>query len=109
MGVSPDEEDQPQLLFNPGDSRPEPTLTRDLRITDAHRIGEGSLKEKAQANLAAIRTLKRIEGEDRPATPEEKAILVKYTGWGAMPGAFEPQLSRDWQGPAKELRESAQP
>jgi N12 class adenine-specific DNA methylase len=34
---------------------------------------------------------------------------VKYTGWGAMPGAFEPQLSRDWQGTARELREILSP
>ena len=109
MGISPGRGGSAPAIGRSSDARPEPTLTRDLRITDAHRIGEGSLKEKAQANLAAIRTLKRIEGEDRPATPEEKAILVKYTGWGAMPGAFEPQLSRDWQGPAKELRDLLSP
>ena len=87
------------------DARPQTTLTRDYRITSADQIGEGSLREKAQANLAAIRTLKKIEDEDRIATPEEKAVLVKYTGWGAMPGAFELQPSRDWRGIAQELRE----
>ncbi len=101
----PDEEDRPQLSFDPATLDPKPTLTRDFRITSADRIGEGSLREKAQANLAAIRTLKRIEDEDRLATPEEKAVLVKYTGWGAMPGAFEPQPSRDWKGIAHELRD----
>ena len=30
---------------------------------------------------------------------------MKYTGWGAMPGAFEPQPSREWKGIADELRE----
>ena len=58
-----------------------------------------------QANLAAIRTLKRIENEDRLAEPEEKATLAKYTGWGAMPGAFESHASRDWKGIADELRD----
>jgi hypothetical protein len=87
------------------DARPQATLTRDYRITSADQIGEGSLREKAQANLAAIRTLKKIEDEDRIATREEKAVLVKYTGWGAMPGAFELQPSRDWRGIAQELRE----
>jgi hypothetical protein len=53
--------------------------------------------------------LKRIEGEDRHATPEEKAILVKYTGWGAMPGAFELQPSRDWRVTAHELKEVLTP
>jgi hypothetical protein len=63
------------------------------------------LKQKAQANLAAIRTLKTIEAENRPATPEEKAVLVKYTGWGAMPSAFTSQPSRDWQSVAGELKD----
>src|SRR4051812_20353043 len=87
------------------DARPQATLTRDYRITSADQVGGGSLREKAQANLAAIRVLKKIESEDRIATPEEKAVLVKFTGWGAMPGAFELQPSRDWKGIAQELRE----
>lgn len=109
MGVSSGRGGSAPAIVRPGHPGPEPTLTRDLRITDAHGIGEGSLKEKAQANLSAIQTLKRIEAEDRPATEGEKAVLVKYTGWGAMPGAFEPQLSRDWQGTAKQLCEILSP
>jgi hypothetical protein len=49
--------------------------------------------------------LKVIEAEHRPATAEEKAVLVKYAGWGAMPNAFEPRPPRDWQSVAEELRE----
>ena len=30
-----------------------------------------------------------MDAEDRPATPEEKAALVKYVGWGAMPQVFD--------------------
>jgi hypothetical protein len=97
MGISSGRGGSATIVVRSGKSGPEPTLADDLRILDAHAVGKGSLKEKAQANLAAIRTLKRIEAENRPATAEEKAILVKDTGWGAMPGAFEPQLSREWQ------------
>jgi hypothetical protein len=32
-------------------------------------------------------------------------VLVKYTGWGAMPNAFAPHPSRDWQSVADELSE----
>jgi len=64
------------------------------------------LKQKAQANLAAIRTLKTIEAENRQATPEEKGVLVKYTGWGAMPNAFSAEPPRDWQAVANELRDA---
>ena len=34
---------------------------------------------------------------------------MKYTGWGAIPGAFEPQPSRDWKGTSHELREVLSP
>ncbi|HWN97183.1 MAG TPA: hypothetical protein VNT99_19285 [Methylomirabilota bacterium] len=30
-----------------------------------------------------------MEVEARPATDEEKALLVKYVGWGAMPQVFD--------------------
>jgi hypothetical protein len=64
------------------------------------------LKHKAQANLAAIRTLKIIEAQNRPATPEEKGVLVKYTGWGAMPNAFAAEPPQDWQTVANDLRDA---
>src|ERR1017187_3917969 len=62
-----------------------PPPSRDFRIEDAHRIGEGGLKEKARDNIAAIRALKRIESENREATEAEKALLARYAGWGALP------------------------
>lgn len=34
------------------------------------------------ANLAAIRTLRKIESENRNATPQEQAVLAKYSGFG---------------------------
>ena len=74
MGVPPGRGGPAPVVVRSSDPRPASTLARDLRITSAHGIGEGSLKQKAQANLAAIRTLKTIEAENRPATPEEKAV-----------------------------------
>ena len=32
-------------------------------------------------------------------------MLVKYTGWGAMPNAFEPHPPREWQSVATELKD----
>ena len=40
------------------------------------------------ANIEAITTLQEIEAEGRPATPDEQAILAKYSGFGDS--AFEP-------------------
>jgi N12 class adenine-specific DNA methylase/adenine-specific DNA methylase len=86
---------------------PEPSLfaSRDFRINESHRIGQGSLREKARDNLAAIRTLKKLEGENRDATEEEKAVLARYVGWGAMSAAFDWRPPPEWTQIAKELKE----
>ena len=101
----PPSEDRPQR--SSADSRPSKKRhpARDFRITAAHRIGEGSLREKALANIEAIRTLKQIEAENRDATEAEKAILARYAGWGAMANAFRPYPPQDWQPVASQLRE----
>ena len=39
---------------------------------------------RAKANIAAIRLVKKLDEENRPATPEEKKILTQFTGWGAL-------------------------
>jgi hypothetical protein len=65
------------------------------RITEADRLGDGGPKQKFQQNLKAIETLRMLDAEERPATPEEKAALVKYVGWGAMPQVFD-DYSREW-------------
>ena len=79
--------------------------SRDFRITEAHRVGEGGLHEKARANLAAIRTLKTLEAENRDATEEEKAVLARYAGWGALSGAFDWYPAPEWKATAKEVKE----
>jgi len=76
----------------------------DFRITVAHRIGEGSLREKALANLGAIRALKTIEQEQRAATPEEQATLVRYSGWGALSGLFQSWPPPELRAHAEDLR-----
>src|ERR1700722_11549021 len=50
---------------------PEEKPSRDFRITIAHRIGQGGLREKASDNIAAIRLLKVLEAEHREATLDE--------------------------------------
>ncbi|MBR2645683.1 MAG: N-6 DNA methylase, partial [Clostridia bacterium] len=75
----------------------------DFRITDDH-LGEGGAKTKFQRNVAAIRTLKAIEAENRLATPEEQAILSQYVGWGGLPDAFD-DSKEQWQSEYAELKE----
>ena len=52
-------------------------------------IGHGTKEEKYEANVAAIRTLKQIESENRLATPEEQEILSGYVGWGGLDSCFD--------------------
>jgi N12 class adenine-specific DNA methylase len=85
------------------DIEPDDKPSRDFRITPEHRIGLGSLHEKARANIEAIRLLKKLEGENRDATDDEKATLARYAGWGAMPNAFASWKPGEWRPTAIEL------
>ena len=58
------------------------------RITDP-QIGDGTASQRYNNNIAAIRTLKKIEDEERLATPEEQEILSHYVGWGGLANYFE--------------------
>ena len=62
------------------------------------------------ANVDALRTLKRIEAQGRPATVEERRILEGYSGFGGS--EFGPAFdlntdSRAWNRRGTELRELA--
>lgn len=65
----------------------------DYQITD-DALGHGTPGEKFAANVRAIRCLKRIEAEERLATPEEQEILSRYVGWGGLPQCFEETHSK---------------
>ncbi|MEO3753590.1 UvrD-helicase domain-containing protein [Streptomyces sp. B6B3] len=46
---------------------------------------------RVQANIAALRTLRALRDEQRPATPAEQHILARWSSWGAVPGIFDPR------------------
>src|SRR6185436_13862190 len=89
-------------------SVPEVRNEKNYRISDADRIGEGPPREKYRQNIAAIRTLRVLEVERRLATPDEKAVLVRYVGWGAMPQVFDPR-NYEWRAARAELQELLTP
>ena len=64
-----------------------------FRITDPE-LGYGTASEKYAANVAAIRMLKRIEDEERLATPVEQEILSRYVGWGGLADCFDEKHSK---------------
>ena len=80
--------------LNPSSQEPNKLDTqqesKNYQITDLS-LGQRKTAVKFEDNLAAIRTLKQLEAEDRDATPEEQEILSKYTGWGGMAKVFEPE------------------
>lgn len=93
------------------------TKEKNFTITD-DSLGEGGAKAKFRANIDAIRTLKRIEWANlklaadmfkpRPATAEEKEILSKYVGWGALAKAFD-KNDEKWSAEYQELAELLTP
>jgi N12 class adenine-specific DNA methylase len=90
------------------ETAPAPPL-RDFRISEAHQIGQGGLQQKARDNIAAIRTLRLIEAEGREAYAPEKAMLARYSGWGALPNVFHPWPGDDWAEIALEVKEELTP
>ena len=57
-------------------------------------LGAAPPSQRYANNVEAIRLLKQLEAEDRPATPEEQEILAKYVGWGGLADCFDPKHSR---------------
>ncbi len=78
-----------------------------FRITDEN-LGAGGQKTKFQNNLAAVRTLKRVEAENRLATPEEQETLSRYVGWGGLSQAFDP-ANEKWAKEYAQLKEALTP
>ncbi|MGH9764097.1 MAG: hypothetical protein ACREAC_24950, partial [Blastocatellia bacterium] len=71
-------------------------------ITSAAAPPSG-LVAKFKGNVAAIRTLKQIEEEERTATDEEKSILTGFVGWGQFPQVFSNHP--DWEQENEELQD----
>ena len=85
--------DQRNAAYLPRNNAIEPVavlqiIPENYRITDDH-LGEGGPKEKFKRNVEAIRVLKALEADNRPASPAEQEILAQYVGWGGLADAFD--------------------
>ena len=87
------------------------------RGSNFHLSGSRNLakgwKTRARDNLAAISLAETITAEDRPATPEEQARLVRFTGFGASDLAnaifsrpCEDGFRKGWEDLGEELQEA---
>ncbi|NPU91379.1 MAG: PLxRFG domain-containing protein [Gammaproteobacteria bacterium] len=56
---------------------------RNYRIQKGELKRTGSWKATAEQNVRIVELVKQINSEGRQATAEEKALLTKFTGWGA--------------------------
>lgn len=75
---------------------------RDYRIPNG-RVVSGSPEARARINIDAIKLLKEIQEQNRPATVEEQKILAGYVGWGAVPQLFA-GIQPEFRELQKELR-----
>jgi N12 class adenine-specific DNA methylase/adenine-specific DNA methylase len=90
--LEPEDDDDPDPS-TPAPAMPVAAVARSAstgrreRGSNFHLAGDRVLargwKERARDNIAAIRLAAAIETEDRPATAEEQAQLIRFTGFGA--------------------------
>lgn len=78
-------------------------LPSSFRWSEEPGFENASPRQKMVDNMAALRLLKSLEAEKRPATAEEQSILAQYNGWGGLALVFEPN-PRDHKREAEELK-----
>ena len=103
-GNAPDAETEETAMPTIQEEKPKPKKTvtafhpeipfdekLDYRVHTEDFDGNASFSaaEKYQANVGAIRLLKRLESEDRLADSNEQRILSGYVGWGGLANCFE--------------------
>ena len=57
-------------------------------LSRLHLDGLHGAAAKFDANVAAIELLRQLDAEGRPASSDERGILLRFTGWGGIPAAF---------------------
>lgn len=78
----------------------------DAFVIDEKDIGKGGKKTKFKANIEAIKIIKQLETEKRPATKAEQKALSKFVGWGGLAEAFKREdgsIATGWTNEVAEL------
>ena len=91
-------------IVQKGDEKNVDNLPKMNYVIKNDGLGCGTEKEKYILNVDAIRTLKKIEQEERFATPEEQEILSKYVGWGGLAEVFDENKMK-WSNEYQELKQ----
>ena len=74
------------------------------RYSSDHHLYDGGAKTKFKNNIAAIRLLKELQAQGRPATAEEQITLARFVGWGGLANALTPDKS-GWETEYAEIKE----
>lgn len=68
-------------------------------------LGLNGTVTKFEANVAAIQALQSLEAGQQPATADQRHQLVRFTGWGGLPAAFNLEgTDLSWRARAGELQ-----
>jgi hypothetical protein len=66
-------------------------------------LAPSGVRARIEANLAALRMLRRLQDEQRPAAAAEQRVLARWSGWGAAAAVFD-DAKPDFAGERAELR-----
>lgn len=77
--------------YNPDALAPQ---NRDHVIEPDEIVAPSGFRGKFQANVEAIKLLRKLESKNRNPSPDEKKTLARYTGWGWAGESFNPDNSR---------------
>ena len=86
---------------------PAQNIPSNYTLTDADEIGRGGAKTKFKANIEAIKIVRKLAEEDRPATAQEQTKLAKWVGWGGLSAAFyreDGTVPKGWEKEAEQLK-----
>ncbi|HEX5117835.1 MAG TPA: DEAD/DEAH box helicase family protein [Pseudonocardiaceae bacterium] len=78
--------------------------TARFRPTSQDDLAPSGEVRRVRANLAALRALRTVQAERRPATPAEQVVLARWSGWGATARVFDENRA-DFAWARDELRE----
>lgn len=59
-----------------------------FRPRDQDDLAPSGTRTRVEANLAAMRVLRLVQAEARPATADEQEVLARWSSWGAVPAVF---------------------
>lgn len=97
----------------PGELTPEATETlaerpqetaEAFRLHSSDQYAPSGAKSRYRANIEAIRTVRTLEAEARPATRPEQETLAAWSSWGAVADVFDSRKD-NWAAERAELRD----